>query len=153
MSKAKVEDIVYDLAKPITDRYNFELVEVEYKKEGNEWYLRLYIDKDGGITIDDCQIVSEELSDLLDEADPINQSYILEVSSPGIDRPLKLERDYIKNMNKQVEAKLYTSIDGKKLFEGELVGYTNETVNLKINGKTVELDKKNIAIIKPVIKF
>jgi len=153
MAKRKVEDIVYDIAKPVTDRHGFELLEVEYKKEGADWYLRLYLDKDGGITIDDCQAVSEVVSDLLDEADPIDHPYIFEVSSPGIDRPLKTDRDYERNIGKEVEAKLFSPINGKKLIEGVLQGYTDSKVELLIDGKPMELDRNAIALIKPVIKF
>lgn len=153
MAKEKVEDIVYDICKPVIDRRNFELVEVEYLKEGGEWYLRIFIDKEGGVTIDDCQAVSEEVSDLLDAADPIENSYIFEVSSPGIDRPLKNERDYIKAMGKLVEAKLFAPMEGKKLIEGLLSGYTEDTVELDQNGTKLTIDKKQIAIIRPVVSF
>jgi ribosome maturation factor RimP len=96
MVKKKIEDIAAEIALPIVEKYKFELVDVEYLKEGSNWYLRVFIDKEGGITIDDCQLVSEEISDELDKADPIKQSYFLEVSSPGIDRPLKKEKDFEK---------------------------------------------------------
>lgn len=154
MSKAKVEDIVYELSKPIIDKHKFELVEVEYKKEGGEWYLRIYIDKEGGITIDDCQDVSEELSELLDEADPIDSSYIFEVSSPGIERPLKTERDYQKAMGKLIEVKLFAPTDeGKKVIEGTLSNYSEDNIELEQNGNKLIIDKKQIAIIKPVVIF
>lgn len=153
MAKRKVEDIVYDIAKPIVDRHGFELVEVEYKKEGADWYLRIYLDKEDGITIDDCQSVSEVVSDLLDEADPIDHSYIFEVSSPGIDRPLKTERDYRKNTDKPVEVKLFSPLNGKKVVEGILRGYTSDKVEMEIEGKTIEIERNSIALIKPVIKF
>ena len=153
MAKRKVEDVVFDIAKPVTDRLSFELVEVEFKKEGNDWYLRLYIDKEGGITIDDCQAVSEEVSELLDQADPIDQSYIFEVSSPGIDRPLKTERDFVKNMEKEVEVKLFAPLNGKKSLEGRLVGYSDDNIELDIKGTRQIIDRKAISIIKPVIKF
>ena len=153
MAKRKVEDIVYDLAKPITDRNNFELVEVEFKKEGADWYLRIYIDKEEGITIDDCQAVSQELSDLLDQADPIEQSYIFEVSSPGIDRPVKTDRDFEKNNGKLVEVKLFTQINGKKVYEGILKGHTAEVVEIEADGKDMQIEKSSIALIRPVIKF
>ena len=153
MAKRKVEDIVYDFAKPITDRNNFELVEVEFKKEGADWYLRVYIDKEGGITIEDCQSVSQELSDLLDETDPIEQAYIFEVSSPGIDRPLKTDRDYEKNNGKLVEVKLFSPLDGKKAYEGVLKGHTAEEVEIEADGKDIHLEKSSIALIRPVIKF
>lgn len=153
MAKRKVEDIVFELAKPIIDRYNFELVEIEFKKEGPDWFLRVYIDKEGGITIDDCQSVSEELSDLLDEADPIEQSYIFEVSSPGIDRPLKTERDYRKNNGRPIEIKLFSPMDGKKVIEGTLKGHTDTTVEIEVDGKGINIEKDSIAVIKPLIKF
>ncbi len=153
MSKTKVEDIVYELSKPMTDNHQFELVEVEYKKEGGEWYLRIYIDKEGGITIDDCQVVSEEVSEILDETDPIESSYIFEVSSPGIERPLKTERDFEKAMGKLIEVKLFAPVDGKKAIEGTLSGYTEDNVEIEQNGNKLIIDKKQIAIIKPVITF
>ena len=153
MAKRKVEDIVRELAMPIIDRNNFELVEIEYKKEGPDWYLRVYIDKEGGITIDDCQSVSEELSDLLDEADPIEQSYIFEVSSPGIDRPLKTDRDYRKNNGKPVEIKFFVPLEGKKIIEGILKGHTDTTVEIEVDGKGINIEKESIALIRPLIKF
>ena len=153
MAKRKVEDIVYELAKPIIDRNNFELVEIEYKKEGPDWYLRVYIDKEGGITIDDCQSVSEELSDLLDIADPIEQSYIFEVSSPGLDRPLKTDRDYRKNIGKPIEIKLFSPMDGKKIIEGILKGHTENSVEIEVEGKALNVEKASIALIRPLIKF
>lgn len=153
MAKRKVEDIVYELAKPIIDRNNFELVEIEYKKEGADWYLRVYLDKEGGITINDCQSVSEELSDLLDEADPIEQSYIFEVSSPGVERPLKTDRDYEKNNGKLIEIKLFSPLNGKKAFEGILKGHTSDKVEIETDGEIVHVEKSSIALIKPAIKF
>jgi ribosome maturation factor RimP len=153
MAKRKVEDIVHELAKPIIDRNNFELVEIEFKKEGPDWYLRVYIDKEGGITIDDCKSVSEELSDLLDEADPIDQSYIFEVSSPGIDRPLKTDRDYEKNNGKLIEIKLFSPLDGKKVIEGILKGHIADEVQIEVEGKMLQIKKSSIALIRPVVKF
>ncbi len=153
MAKRKVEDIVAELAVPIVDRNNFELVEVEFKKEGSDWYLRLYIDKEGGITIDDCQAVSEEMSDLLDEVDPIEQSYIFEVSSPGVDRPIKTDRDFEKNNGKLVEVKLFSPLNGKKVFEGILKGHNTSEVMIEMDGKDENIEKSSIALIRPVIKF
>lgn len=149
----KVEDILLGLSMPILEKYNFEFVDTEYKKEGGQWYLRLFIDKEGGITIDDCQIVSEELSEKLDEIDPIDHSYIFEVSSPGIERPLKNERDYRRNLNKMLEIKFYEPLNGKKVIEGELVGYNDDQVRINYNGEIIELKKSLIAIMKPLIKF
>ena len=149
----KVEDILFELSMPILEKYNFEFVDTEYKKEGGQWYLRLFIDKEGGITIDDCQIVSEELSEKLDEVDPIDHSYIFEVSSPGIERPLKNERDFRRNLNKMLEIKFYEPLNGKKVIEGELVDYNEDQVRINYNGEIIELRKSSIAIMKPLIKF
>ncbi|MDF2523912.1 MAG: hypothetical protein K0R31_1553, partial [Clostridiales bacterium] len=96
MAKRKIEETIAELALPIAEKNSFELVDVEFIKEGTNWYLRIYIDKPNGITLEDCQTVSEEISKKIDEIDPINQSYFLEVSSPGLDRPLKKEKDYEK---------------------------------------------------------
>lgn len=149
----KVQDILFELSMPILEKYNFEFVDTEYKKEGGQWYLRLFIDKEGGITIDDCQIVSEELSEKLDEVDPIDHSYIFEVSSPGIERPLKNERDFRRNLNKMLEIKFYEPLNGKKVIEGELVDYNEDQVRINYNGEIIELRKSSIAIMKPLIKF
>lgn len=153
MIKRKVEDIVHELAKPVIDRKGFEIVEIEFKKEGKDWYLRVYIDKEGGITINDCQSVSEELSELLDEADPIEQSYIFEVSSPGIDRPIKTDRDFEKNNGKLIEIKLFSPFNGKKTIEGILKGHTADEVKIEANGELMSISRSLIALIRPVIEF
>ncbi len=151
--KKKVEDVLLELSMPILKKYNFEFIDTEYKKEGGQWYLRLFIDKEGGITIDDCQIVSEELSPKLDEIDPIEHSYIFEVSSPGIERPLKNERDYKRNLNKIIEIKFYEPLFGKKVIEGILLNYNENSIKINYNGEIVEINKSLIAHIKPFIKF
>jgi len=143
--KRKVEDIL--------NKYKFEFVDIEYKKEGGQWYLRLFIDKDGGITVDDCQLVSEALSDMLDEIDPIDHAYIFEVSSPGIERPLKTERDYKRSLNKELEIKFYEPYEGKKVIEAVLVDFDEKKVILDYNGENIEIKKDIIAIMKPLIKF
>jgi len=153
LNKKKVEDILQELSIPILEKYKFEFVDAEYKKEGGQWYLRLFIDKDGGITINDCQLVSEELSEKLDEVDPIDHSYIFEVSSPGIDRPLKTERDFKKNLNKELEIKFYEPYEGKKTIEAILLDFDDKKVVVDLNGKPTEIDKKMIAIMRPTIKF
>ncbi len=142
-----------ELAAPVVEALNFELVDVEFVKEGANWYLRIYIDKPGGISIDDCQAVSEQISDILDEKDPIEQSYYLEVSSPGLERPLKTERDFIKYRGELVEVKVYQPIDGKKIFEGELVGLIDNKIIISDAGNNIEFEKDKVAIIKRAIKF
>ena len=101
----KIADTVRAIAEPVIEKLNagIELIEVEYVKEGADWYLRLYIDKEGGVTLDDCQLVSEALNDILDETDPVKGKYIFEVSSPGIDRPLKTDRDFERYRGTDVE--------------------------------------------------
>lgn len=150
---SRIEELTRNLVAPAIEKNNFELVDVEYKKEGNNWYLRVYIDKEGGVSLDDCQIISEYLSEKLDEVDPIVNSYILEVSSPGIDRPLKTQRDFDKFKGSLVEISLYQPIDKKKKYEGELVGLISDKVVITDNGKRREFDIKDISLVKPVIKF
>ena len=154
MIRKKVEEIVTELAEPIVRRNNFELVDVEFVKEGANRYLRVYIDKPGGITIDDCQAVSEELSDKLDAADPIEQAYFLEVSSPGLDRPLKREKDFERYKGETVEVKLFQPVDGKKTFEGELLGLVDNIISIKeTSNQIIKFDRDKVAIVKRVVKF
>lgn len=154
MAKRRIEEIITEIANPIADRYSFELVDVEFLKEGSNWYLRIYIDKPGGITIDDCQVVSEEISEILDEKDPIPQSYFLEVSSPGLERPIKKESDFKKFEGELVEVKLFKPMEGKKIFEGELVGYRDGKVVIKKNDiENMEFEQDKIAMVRRVIKF
>ncbi|QNU65740.1 ribosome maturation factor RimP [Ruminiclostridium herbifermentans] len=151
--KINIQQVITELAKPIVEDLNYELVDVEFVKEGANWYLRIYIDKAGGIGIDDCQAVSERISDILDEKDPIEQSYYLEVSSPGLERPLKTERDFIKYKGELVEIKVFQPIDGKKIFEGELVGLIDGKIVINQEGKTLEFEKNKVAIVKRAVKF
>lgn len=153
MAKKRVEDIVAELAQPIVEALSFEMVDVEFIKEGVYWYLRVYIDKPGGIVIDDCQAVSEQLSDMLDETDPIKQSYILEVSSPG-ERPLKKERDYVRFKGEVVEVKLFQPLNGKKVFEGELLGLIEDRIEIKTDeGALMSFDRKDTALVRRIIRF
>ncbi len=143
-----------ELLMPIIEANNFELVDVEYVKEGSNWYLRAYIDKDGGINIDDCELVSRKLSDSLDEKDFISDAYILEVSSPGLGRPLKKEKDFVRSMGEEVEVRLYRAIHRQKEFVGILSAYDETTVTLTIDGgeeKTFE--RKDIALIRLAFDF
>lgn len=154
MSKAKVTAQVEEIAKPIVDSLQLELVEVEYVKEGANWYLRVYIDKPGGVDLDDCQAVSEQLDKLLDEKDPIPNSYILEVSSPGIERPLKRPEDYQRFAGKLVNIKTYAPIDGQKSISGKLIGLEQgDTVVIEIDGKQLRLPLNSIASARLAIEF
>ena len=155
MSKASVyEAKTESLIMPILDRMNFELVDVEYVKEGGTWYLRAYIDKEGGITVNDCGDVAREINVLLDEEDFIPDAYVFEVSSPGLGRPLKKEKDYIRNMGKEIEIRTYKAINRCKEFYGLLKAYDKDTVTIEIeDGETIIFNKSEIALIRQAIDF
>lgn len=131
-----VKNTTENLVMPILDAENFKLVDIEYVKEGQDWFLRVYIDKDGGITIDECGMVSGLLSDKLDEVDIIPGNYFLEVSSPGVERPLKTVEDFIENVNKNIYVTLYAQIDGEKEFEGILKDFSDQIATIKYKVKT-----------------
>ena len=141
------------LVTPFIQENNFELVDTEFVKEGGNYYLRVYIDKPGGINIDDCELISRALSDKLDEEDYIEEAYILEVSSPGLGRPLKKEKDYQRALGEEIEIKLYKAIDKVKEFHGILKSYDDETLTIEENGNDITFEKKNIAIIRLAIDF
>lgn len=153
MSNKKIEDTVEKIALPVINDLNFELVDMEYKKEGSNWYLRFYIDKPGGITIDDCQTVSERLSKLLDEIDPIPHSYFLEVSSPGLDRILKKDSDFIKYMGFKVDINLYRQVNGKKKYTGELSGFTNDSITINENDNILTFNRSDISSVRLSVEF
>lgn len=139
---------------PIMEANQFELVDVEYVKEGGSWYLRAYVDKEGGITVDDCEIVSRAFSDLLDQEDFITDAYILEVSSPGLGRPLKKEKDYIRSMGKELEIRTYKSINRQKEFYGILTAYDENTVTIEMeDGETMTFQKTDLALIRLAFDF
>ena len=142
------------MAQPIIDQFGFELVDVEYEKEAGNWYLRFYIDKEGGITVDDCEAVSRRFSDILDEKDYIEDSYIFEVSSPGLGRPLKKEKDFKRNLGEEVEIRTYRAIDRQKEFVGILKSYDENTVTITYEDETEQtFDRKEIALIRQALDF
>jgi ribosome maturation factor RimP len=154
---SKVTEVVEELVTPILTENGLELVDIEYVKEGKNWFLRVYIDKDNGIDIEECGIVSERLSEKLDALDPIPHNYFLEVSSPGAERPLKKEKDYQRAIGKNVFIKTYEPIDGEKAFEGILTDYNGETVTvevkIKTRKKTVVLPFDKIASARLAVTF
>jgi len=153
---AKREDIekkTENLLIPILEGFSFDLWDVEYVKEGSEYYLRAYIDKEGGITIDDCVDVSRQLSDKLDEDDFIEGEYILEVSSPGLGRALKRDRDFEKSIGREVDLKLYKAVDKEKEFTGTLKSFDKETVSVEIDGADRTFVRKELASIKLHVEF
>ena len=154
-----VVETVTELVKPILAEHNFYLYDMEFVKEGKSWNLRVYIDKDGGITLNDCAAVSDQLSEALDnvEPDPIPQAYFLEVSSPGAERPLRNEEDYQRAVNDYIHVSLYQQINGKKLYEGTLTKLTAKEMTLDYLDKTrhrqVIIDRSKVAQARLAIKF
>lgn len=141
------------LLAPIVEGQGFELVDVEYVKEAGNWYLRGYIDKPGGITVNDCEAVSRAFSDKLDENDFIEDSYIMEISSPGLDRPLKKEKDFARSIGERVLVKTYQKIDKTKEFYGILKAYDDSTVTIEGEKGDMVIDRKNISIIRLAYEF
>lgn len=150
---AKVTDIVAALASPIAASAGCSIWDVEYVKEAGTWFLRIYIDKEGGISIDDCEAVSRPLSDALDEADPIEGSYTLEVSSAGADRVLKKPEHFIQFQGAEAEVKLYRPRDGRKSFVGLLRGQQDGDVTLDVDGTPMLFPKKEIALVRLYPRF
>jgi len=145
---AKVTDAVAELALPVVEGAGCTLWDVEYVKEAGTWYLRVYIDKEGGVSIDDCEAVSRPLSDLLDQRDPIEGSYTFEVSSAGADRALKKPEHFAQFMGAEVELKLYRPRDGRKEFVGTLKGYDSGDVTLDLGGGEAVFTKQEIALVR-----
>ena len=153
---ARKEDYVARVEKflvPIMEEHRFELVDVEWVKEAGTWYLRAYVDKEGGISVDDCETVSRRLSDWLDKEDFISESYILEVSSPGLVRPLKKDKDFARSIGKDVDVRLYRARDKRKDFTGVLKAYDNDTVTIEEEGKELVFERGEIALIRLAFDF
>lgn len=148
MAHNRVESVVEELARPILEELKYELVDIEYKKEGGSWFLRFYIDKPGGITLDDCQIFSERIGELLDHHDPIPHRYYLEVSSPGLDRPLKRDEDFERYKGHRVCVKLYKSVNGEKNYYGQLVGLKDGNVVIQDGECTYSFPRDNVAMVR-----
>lgn len=138
---------------PILEEHQFELVDVEYVKEVGNWYLRAYIDKPGGITVDDCEVISRLLSDWLDKEDFIEDSYIMEVSSPGLGRPLKKDKDFERSLGEEVEIRLYKPRNRQKEFTGTLKAYDKNTVTLEVDGSDEVFERGEIALIRLAFDF
>lgn len=152
--KEEYESKTEALLIPILEEKGYEMVDVEYVKEGSNWYLRAYVDKPGGITINDLESVSRQLSDLLDEEDFISDAYILEVSSPGLGRPLKKDRDFDRSIGEEVEVHLYRSLNGNKQYVGLLKSYDKDTITIEDeDGSEINLDRVNVSLVKLTIDF
>ncbi|MBA4698729.1 MAG: ribosome maturation factor RimP [Ruminococcus sp.] len=152
--REQYEQQTEELLEPIVRGFGFELVDVEYVKEVGTWYLRAYIDKPGGITVDDCEAVSRKFSDILDEKDYIEDTYIFEVSSPGLGRPLKKEKDFKRSLGEEVEVRTYRAIDRQKEFLGILKDYDKDTVTIEYEDGSVQVfEKGDIALIRLALDF
>lgn len=152
--KEMYEQETEKLLLPIIEELRFELVDVEYVKEGGTWYLRAYIDKPGGITVDDCEAVSRRLGELLDEKDYIEEAYVLEVSSPGLGRPLKKEKDFERSIGEEVEVRTYRPIGKQKEFIGVLKAYDKDHVTLQVGeDEEMTIARVDIALIRLAFDF
>ena len=149
----KITDLVAELAAPAVAEQGCELWDVEYVKEAGTWYLRLYLDKEGGVDILDCEAVSRKVSDLLDEADPIEGSYTFEVSSAGCERPLKRPSDFARFMGSPVTVRLYQNLDSRKEFAGTLRGYDDGAVTIEVGGKELRFEKNQVALCRLRVEF
>ena len=147
--EAKTEELIA----PIIAQNGFELVDIEYVKEAGTWYLRIYMDKPGGITIDDCELVSRAFSEILDQEDYIEDSYIMEVSSPGLLRPLKKDKDLERNLEKEIEIKTYRMIDKTKDFVGVLKSYDKDSITIEDENGERTFQRSDLALIRPYIEF
>ena len=142
------------LLEPLIDENGFELVDVEYVKEGPNWYLRAYIDKSGGITIDDCELISRALSDLLDKEDFIEEAYILEVSSPGLGRPLKKEKDFSRSIGSEVDVKLYKAASFGKEISGVLREFDADSITIETEDEQMlRIERSDIALVRLAFDF
>lgn len=149
MNRTEYEKRTEELILPILEEHGFELVDVEFVKEGSTWYLRAYIDKSGGIMVDDCEVVSRALEVELDREDLIKEAYVLEVSSPGLGRPLKKDKDYVRNEGKEIELRLYKSFEHEKEFRGILKSWTKDSVTIVTEeGRELEFPRKELALVR-----
>lgn len=155
MSKKETyEQKAEELLMPLIEQNQFELVDVEYVKEAGNWYLRAYIDKPGGITVDDCEVISRAFSDLLDVHDFIDDAYILEVSSPGLGRPLRKDKDFARSLGEEVDVKTYKAINHQKDFTGILKEYDKQKIVIELeNGELMEFARADIALVRLSFDF
>lgn len=150
---SKITDLVEQIARPVVESQGCDLWDVEYIKEAGTWYLRVYIDKEGGVGISDCEAVSRALDPILDEEDPIPDSYVFEVGSAGAERALVRPEHFEKCLHEEVEVRLYQPRNGQKSVIGELIGYDNGTVTLLAGDETIEFGKKEMAQVKLHLSF
>jgi ribosome maturation factor RimP len=145
---SKITDKVYELAKPIVEEAGCTLWDVEYVREAGSWYLRVFIDKEGGVSINDCETISRALDPILDEADPIPDSYVFEVGSAGAERELKRPGDFEQFIGSEVEVRLYQPLNGSKVFVGTLTGYNDGNVTVTVGKNDMTFQKTQVALVK-----
>ncbi len=148
MSRKDIESRTEQLLEPIASSNGVSIYDVEYVKEGSDYYLRAYIDKEGGVTIDDCEAVSRALNDMLDKEDYIDEAYILEVSSPGLTRKLTKPRHYLNSLGNEVEIKTFKPIDGSKEFSGTLIQYDNGVITIESEGNKLNFKEEDVSVAK-----
>jgi len=153
MGKGSVTETIEELVTPVINENRLELVDIEYKKEGKNWILRIFIDKEGGVTVDDCTRVSRHIEDLIEVEEAVPSSYVLEVSSPGLDRPLKKEKDFLRFKGKRAHVTTFTPIQQQKSFKGTIRDFQEDVLFLDIDSQPVEIPKNQIAKAKLEIEF
>ena len=153
MAYNKTEKEVLALLEPIVKERELTIWDIEFKKEGKDYFLRVFLDKEGGISIDDCEYVSRKLEERLDEKDPISQAYMLEVSSAGLDRVIKYDFHFAACMGKNVDVKLFAPINGSKEFTAELTGFADEIVTLKYENELLEIPQEKISQLRLTVEF
>lgn len=149
----KIEATVEKLILPIVEKLGYYLYDIEYVKEGAQWYLRIYIDQDSGIDLDDCEKVSNQISEILDKEDPIRTQYFLEVSSCGLERHLREKKHYLQNLGKEIQVNLYKAVEKKKLIEGILKEVKEDTILVKTEEKEIEVKLENISLAKTIYNW
>lgn len=159
MAKERITDVIYQMALPLADSHGLDIYEVEYKKEGSDYVLRVILDtkpesETEYVSINDCEEVSRALSDLLDEKDPIKEAYMLEVTSPGLDRPLKKEEDFVRFKGKSVDIGLYKAVNGSKVISGELVSKKDGVITIILpDGSNYEINEDSVSSVKLTVIF
>lgn len=152
-SKKEIENLALKVIAPICEEHDLECVDAEFVKEAGHYYLRIFLDKEGGITVNDCEVASRAFEVEFDKNDPIKDPYILEVSSPGLDRPLKKDKDFDRHLGDLVELKLYKAVDKMKEFTGVLEAYDQDTVTVNVDDESRSFNRKDIAMIRLAIVF
>ena len=150
---SKVEESVWTAVEPVITDLGYSIYDVEYLKEGTNWYLRVYIDKNEGISIEDCETVSRAIDPVLDKLDPIKTPYTLEVSSPGIERVLRRDEHFERYMGEEVEVSLFKAVDGDKKIKGILKSFNGNSLEIEFANKVFNIDMKDISVVKTVYNF